>query len=244
MEWWDWATSFFTSQTPESVLIDLKMTAKQLQRFSLQAEKESKKERAKVKKAIEAQNQEGARIYAQNAIRKKNESINFLRLSSRVEAAASKYKSAITMNSVAHSMAGVNKELSRAMGSMNLDDVSRVMERFERSFEDLDVQEGAISQAVERTNAATMPTEDVDEMMAQMAEEVGIELQLNLPETGKMTKEERDILEARLAQIRRNAELEEDGEGEEGERGMQQEEGRAEISQNQEDVQFKEWEAI
>ena len=40
---------------------------------------------------------EGARIYAQNAIREKNQSLNFLRLGSRVDAVAARLESAIRM---------------------------------------------------------------------------------------------------------------------------------------------------
>jgi hypothetical protein len=44
-------------------------------------EKEEKSEKGKVKKAIEKGNIEGARIYAQNAIRKKTEQLNYLKVS-------------------------------------------------------------------------------------------------------------------------------------------------------------------
>ena len=40
---------------------------------------------------------EGARIYAQNAIREKNQSLNFMRLGSRVDAVAARLESAIRM---------------------------------------------------------------------------------------------------------------------------------------------------
>jgi charged multivesicular body protein 1 len=43
---------------------------------------------------------EGARIYASNAIRKKNESLNLLKLSSRIDAVASRVQTAITMRKV------------------------------------------------------------------------------------------------------------------------------------------------
>ena len=43
---------------------------------------------------------EGARIYASNAIRKKNESLNLLRLSSRIDAVASRVQTAVTMRKV------------------------------------------------------------------------------------------------------------------------------------------------
>lgn len=43
-----------------------------------------------MKKAIEKGNMEGAKIYAQNAIRKKNEALNYLRLASRLDAEVSR----------------------------------------------------------------------------------------------------------------------------------------------------------
>ena len=45
---------------------------------------------------------EGARIYAQNAIREKNQSLNFLRLGSRVDAVAARLESAIRMQVRSH----------------------------------------------------------------------------------------------------------------------------------------------
>ena len=50
--------------------------------------------------AIQQQNTEGARIYASNAIRKKNEALNLLRLSSRIDAVASRIQTAVTMQKV------------------------------------------------------------------------------------------------------------------------------------------------
>ena len=65
-------------------LFNLKFTAKQLGRNSKKALKNEKAEKKKLKKAIEKGNTDGARIYAQNAIREKNQALNMLRLQSRV----------------------------------------------------------------------------------------------------------------------------------------------------------------
>ena len=43
-----------------------------------------------IKKAIEKGNMEGAKIYAQNAIRKKNEQLQYLQLGSRLDAVVSR----------------------------------------------------------------------------------------------------------------------------------------------------------
>lgn len=74
---------------------------------------------------------EGAKIYAQNAIRKKNEALNLLRLSSKIDAVASRVQTAVTMRKVTTSMAGVVKGMDSAMSSMNLEKISAVMDKFE-----------------------------------------------------------------------------------------------------------------
>lgn len=73
--------------------------------------------------ALQQGNNEGARIYAANAIRKKNESLNLLRLSSRVDAVASRVETAVTMRQVTGNMTSVVKGMDKAMESMNLERV-------------------------------------------------------------------------------------------------------------------------
>lgn len=53
-----------------------------------------------VSQALQQGNTEGARIYASNAIRKKTEYINLLRLASRIDAVASRVETAVTMRQV------------------------------------------------------------------------------------------------------------------------------------------------
>lgn len=50
--------------------------------------------------AIQKGNMEVARIHAENAIRQKNQSVNYLRMSARVEAVAARVQTAVTMNQV------------------------------------------------------------------------------------------------------------------------------------------------
>lgn len=53
-----------------------------------------------VPQAIQKGNMEVARIHAENAIRQKNQAINFLRMSARVDAVAARVQTAVTMGKV------------------------------------------------------------------------------------------------------------------------------------------------
>ncbi|KAL1924994.1 uncharacterized protein VTP21DRAFT_4648 [Calcarisporiella thermophila] len=185
-------------------------TAKQLQRQSKKCNKDELTEKAKLKKAIQQGNNEGARIYAANAIRKKNEALNLLRLSSRIDAVASRVQTAVTMRKVTSSMANVVKGMDKAMESMNLEKISLVMDKFEAQFEDLDVQTGYMEGAMGSSTTLTTPQEEVDVLMQQVADEAGLELNQELrsaatsnvvPQLEKEEKESDELAE-RLKQLR------------------------------------------
>lgn len=73
--------------------------------------------------ALQQGNNDGARIYASNAIRKKSESLNLLRLASRIDAVASRVETATTMRQVTGNMTSVVKGMDKAMETMNLERV-------------------------------------------------------------------------------------------------------------------------
>lgn len=50
--------------------------------------------------AIQNNDVQTARLYAENAIRKKNESLNYLRMAGRVDAVAARVQTALTMKDV------------------------------------------------------------------------------------------------------------------------------------------------
>ena len=95
------------SKAMENSLFNLKFTAKTLKKSSDKAEKAALEQKKKVKQAIEKGNMEGAKIYAANAIREKNQALNYLRLSSRLDGVASRVETAIRMNGITKSMQGV-----------------------------------------------------------------------------------------------------------------------------------------
>eukprot|EP00698_Gefionella_okellyi_P019418 TRINITY_DN594_c0_g1_i2.p1 TRINITY_DN594_c0_g1~~TRINITY_DN594_c0_g1_i2.p1 ORF type:complete len:204 (-),score=51.92 TRINITY_DN594_c0_g1_i2:208-819(-) len=193
----------------ENQLLELKMTSKQLNRLAGKLDGEVKLELRKVKQSIEQGNVEGQRLYAQNAIRKKNERMNYLRLASRIDAVASRLQTAVKMNMVTGTMSGIVKSMGSALESMNMERVSKVMDQFEKQFEDLDVQSSYIETAMDMSTSTTTPVEEVDSLIGQVADEHGLELEHRLDSAGKVplgtaaaAAKEEDELTARLAQLK------------------------------------------
>jgi charged multivesicular body protein 1 len=165
-------------------IFNLKITAKQLNRQAVKCEKEERTERLKVKKAIEKGNTEGAKIYAQNAIRKKSEQINYLRLASRLDAVVSRLDTQAKMQMVTKNMAGIVKNLDKALEANNLEKIASTMQQFEKQFENLDLQTQVVDSVMGAQAGLSTPEEDVNALMQQVADEHGLEVGLGLPTAG------------------------------------------------------------
>lgn len=124
-------------------------------------------------------------------------------------------------------MAGVVKAMDAAMKSMNLEKISGLMDKFEQQFEDLgnnfffklsitmtndfvlDVQSNVLENTMSSTVTTSVPQTDVDSLMQRVADEAGLELNMELPANPSSTiastvqaSTEQDELSARLAKLR------------------------------------------
>lgn len=184
----------------EKAQFQLKFTAKQLNRQAMRAEKEMKTEERKIKKAIQQGNSDIAKLYAQNAIRKRSERLNLLQLASRVDSVASRVQTAVTMRQVTGNMSGIVRGMDKALESMNPERISLVMDRFENQFEDLDATTSYYENATSNASALTTPQDEVDLLMQKVADEAGLELQQDLAATAptKTKVEAQEQVEDRL----------------------------------------------
>lgn len=195
-------------------LINLKMTSKQMISASKKSEKKQKENLAKVKKAIQQGNTEGARIYAQNAIREKTQAQNYLRLSSRIDAVAARLETAIRTQQISKAMNGIVKGMGSALASMDVEKISSTMSQFEEQFETMDVRAGYMESAMNASTSSATPQEDVDGLIRMVADENNLALGNALDEAGAVGQatpaqdqkeaqaEGEDDLASRLAALR------------------------------------------
>lgn len=192
----------------ENTLFQLKFTSKQLQKQAQKASKEEKQESNKLKKALN-ESEEIARIYASNAIRKKNERLQLLKLASRIDSVASRVQTAVTMRQVSGSMASVCRGMDKALQSMNLQQITMIMDKFEQQFEDLDASVNVYEDMGTNSDAVIVDADKVDELMSKVADENGLELKQSarldsLPEIEQpqVNEEKEDKLAQRLRALR------------------------------------------
>eukprot|EP01041_Mallomonas_annulata_P003665 gene3665-7304_t len=197
----------------EDDLITFRLTKKQMERSARKCEQNQQVQREKLKDAMKKGNMEGAKIYAENVIREKNQGLNFLRLGSRIDAVASRIETALRMQAVSQAMGQTVKSMSSAMKSMDSEKMAHTMDLFEKQFQDLDVQSNFMEKTMATTTAMATPPDQVDNLMRLAADEAGLqysELMDGVVPSGNLTQPaaaatnpaEMD-LEARLAALRK-----------------------------------------
>ena len=180
-------------------------------RMAKKSEKQEAETKMKVKKSLEKGDQDSARIYAQDAIRIKTTGLNYLRLSPRLDAVASRVESAVKMQQVTKEMGAVTKGMEKVLAGMNVNEISKVMDKFEAQFDDVDVRTQYIEQAMNSSTASSMPVDEVDLLMQQVSDEHGLAIKFSAADAGTAPVQQsraapqeagEDALEKRLAALR------------------------------------------
>ena len=204
--------SLFKKPDLTETMFTLRMTQKQLEKQAAKCEKDSVAQKAKIKKALQQGNVDGAKIYSENTIRKKNEGLNLMRMAARIDAVHNKVQTAMMMKDITKQMGKVTKGLDSALKSMDLEKITKTMGDFEKVFEELDVHSQVLEGAMTSATTLTTPQDQVDNLIIQVAEENGMDVLSQLaeatPGVGVPTEakpavaNEEDDLSRRLAELR------------------------------------------
>ena len=204
---------FGKKNTLENELFNMKFTVKSLNRNSKKCEKNERLQKQKLKKAIENGQIETAKVYAQNAIRERNQAVNYLQLASKIDAVAARVQTAINMGNLTKNMSHVVKGMDKVMTSMNVESISKTMDQFEKQFEDMDVRSAYMEGTISNTTSISTPEEQVDELIQMVADENGLEVAGQLDSAGVVStklpvekqeeKSTNNDLAARLAALRK-----------------------------------------
>ncbi|OMJ96343.1 hypothetical protein SteCoe_81 [Stentor coeruleus] len=165
-----------SAQQLEDTIFDMRLSSKQLVKESQRCEREERQEKEKAKKSLEKGLIDIARIHAENAIRKKNDSLNYIRLSSKMDAVASRIQSAARTENMTNNFSKVIPQMNRVLKNMKLENISQTMTDFEKCFEDLDVASGYINESLNQSTSVSAPKEQVDGLLGEIASENNIKM--------------------------------------------------------------------
>ena len=175
-------------------MFEFKMMAKQMEKESKKSESQSKALVAKVKKCIEKNDYEQAKIAAADAIRQKNMVRRYRVLSSKVQTVAQRLQTAYQNQKLSEQMQSLTQQLLGAGNMMDIVKMTETMSNFEKLFDDLDINSNMMDQVFDNVNAGTVNENEVNQLIGQIAQQNGMKLSdefegVQLGEVGEAEKQ-------------------------------------------------------
>eukprot|EP01084_Bolivina_argentea_P169427 293717_1 len=155
----------------QKTLFNIKFTSKSLTRESKKYTKNERYNKKKCKKAMETGNIESARTYAEEGIKSHNKSMNYVKVSSRLDAIATRIQTLIQNNKLTKSIIQFMNKLDVVLKTMDINKIVAVLDKFEQQFEDMDLSSAYMESAIDVTTSTCMPQNQVDMLMSQIADE-------------------------------------------------------------------------
>lgn len=159
-------------------MFEFKTQAKEFKRQSLISEKEAAKSKEKVKKSIQNGDMASARIFADEAIRNTNQIRQYMMLSSKLDAVASRLNDAYKKQKLTSTMCSLTQKMNSAMKGMNLVEINETMKGFEQIFDNLDIHSQVMDKALESVGGVSAQDQkNVDNLIKNIAVEHSLKLQ-------------------------------------------------------------------
>ena len=167
-------------QSPSDKMFDnifeFKMMAKQMNKESQKSAAQEKALLAKLKDAIARGDNEGAKVIAADAIRKKNEVKRYKVLGSKIDTISQRLQSAYNTQRLTENMKELTEKMIGSANAMDMVQMNETMANFEKMFDDLDVNSEMMNQVFDNVNAGVTNENEVNNLINQVAEANGLKL--------------------------------------------------------------------
>ena len=163
-------------KTLEDTIFNLKFTKKSLERDIKKSETRVKTETLKVKDDIEKGDLVAARIHAENTIRHKNQRINYMNLSSKIDALICRLELSLNNGKLTDNILNISYSLEKIQNDFSYNNVTDILCKFEEKFEDFDVMVGSMNNSIKETTSDQIPEEEVINLIKYVSDIHGLEV--------------------------------------------------------------------
>lgn len=215
--------------TPEEMLRKnqraLNKAMRDLDREKARMEQQEKKIIADIKKMAKEGQMESVKIMAKDLVRTRRYVKKFMIMKANIQAVSLKIQTLRSQNAMAQAMKGVSKAMQNMNRQLNLPQIQKILQEFEKQSEIMDMKEEIMNDAIDDAMEDEADEEETDAIVSQVLDELGLQLndQLSgLPQataslsvaggktampvagaTGGMTTDADADLQARLDNLRR-----------------------------------------
>jgi len=170
---------FGRKKTPEELLREnkrvLERTMRDLDREKNRLETQEKKVIMDIKKLAKQGQMDAVKIMAKDLVRTRNYVKKFILMRANIQAVSLKIQTLRSTNAMAQAMKGVTRTMQRMNKSMNLPQLTKIMQEFEKESEIMDMKEEMMTDTIDDALGDDQDEEETDQIVNQVLDELGIE---------------------------------------------------------------------
>ncbi|XP_023012288.1 vacuolar protein sorting 2 [Leptinotarsa decemlineata] len=186
MEW-----LFGKKVTPEELLRKnqraLNKAMRDLDRERQKMEQQEKKIINDIKKLAKEGQMDAVKIMARDLVRTRRYVKKFMLMKANIQAVSLKIQTLRSQNAMAQAMKGVTKAMASMNRQLNLPQIQRILQEFEKQSEIMDMKEEVMNDAIDDAMEGDDDEEESDAVVNQVLDELGLQLTdtlSGLPQTG------------------------------------------------------------
>lgn len=175
MEW-----LFGKKITPEEMMRKnqraLNKAMRDLDREKMKMEQQEKKVIADIKKLAKEGQMDAVKIMAKDLVRTRRYVKKFMLMKANIQAVSLKIQTLKSQNTMAQAMKGVTSAMQSMNKTMNLPQIQKILQEFEKQSEIMDMKEEMINEAMDDAMEDEGDEEETDAVVAQVFDELGLQL--------------------------------------------------------------------
>lgn len=175
MEW-----LFGKRLTPEEMLRKnqraLNKAMRDLDREKMRMEQQEKKVIADIKKLAKEGQMDAVKIMAKDLVRTRRYIKKFMLMKANIQAVSLKIQTLRSQNTMAQAMKGVTRAMQNMNRQLNLPQIQKILQEFEKQSEIMDMKEEMMNDAIDDAMEDDLEEEESDAVVSQVLDELGLQL--------------------------------------------------------------------
>lgn len=159
----------------------LNKAVRDMDREKMKMEQQEKKIIADIKKLAKDGQMDAVKIMAQDLVRTRRYIKKFMIMKANIQAVSLKIQSLKSQNTMAQAMKGVTKAMQNMNRQLNMPQIQKILQEFEKQSEIMDMKEEMINDVIDDAMEDEGDEEETDAVVSQVLDELGLQLgdQLN-----------------------------------------------------------------
>ncbi|XP_068152919.1 charged multivesicular body protein 2a [Drosophila tropicalis] len=154
----------------------LNKAMRDLDRERMKMEQQEKKIIADIKKMAKEGQMDAVKIMAKDLVRTRRYAKKFMLMKANIQAVSLKIQTLKSQNTMAQAMKGVTKAMQNMNRQLNLPQIQKILQDFEKQSEIMDMKEEMINDVIDDAMEDEGDEEETDAVVSQVLDELGLQL--------------------------------------------------------------------